>query len=233
MEVNMLNLFRKKKLIKEEDYIFLKAITENLSDKYLYLVDQVSKEFILDKLPNQLGDKGTYTLTLNAKLEPKYSNKSFPQFFIIRNIDVWNNAKKSFEQVELHILEGMLAGFRVVSKYSDFNLKKIDTSKVKEKHFNSEDRDTLKKIIGNISSDLLSQLDIEGTFKIDIPEGEFYVIKDLEDGNYLSMDKKGAVHGMIHDPYEIEKLFDNKETFFEALESGEFNISEYYDEKMS
>jgi len=229
----MLNLFRKKKLIKEDDYIFLKVIVENLSDKYPYLTDQVSKEFILDKIRNQLGDKGTYTLTLNAKLEPKYSNKSFPQFFIIRNIGVWNNAKMSFEQIELHILEGMLAGFRVVSKYSDFNLKKIDTSKVKEKHFNNEDRDTLEKVIGNITSDLMSQLDIEGTFKIDLPEGEFYVIKDLEDGNYISMDKKGVVYGMIHDPYEIEKLFDNKEKFFKALKSGEFNISEYYDKKVS
>ncbi|MCF6348257.1 MAG: hypothetical protein L3J20_08160 [Flavobacteriaceae bacterium] len=233
MEVDMFNLFRKKKLIKEKDYIFLKAITESLSNKYPYLPDQISKEFILDKLPNQLGDKGTYMLTLNAKLEPKYSNKSLPQFFIIRNIGVWNNAKKSFEQIELHILEGMLAGFRVVSKYSDFNLKKIDTSKVKEKHFNNKDKDTLKKIIGNIPSNLLSQLDIEDTFKIEIPEGEFYIIKDLEDGNYLSMDEKGAVYGMIHDPYEIEKLFDNKERFFEALKSRKFNISEYYNIKMS
>ena len=88
-------------------------------------------------------------------------------------------------------------------------------------------------LIGKVPKAILSQLDVESTFKIEIPEGNYYVIKDLEDGNYLSMDEQGAVYGMIHDPYEIEKLFNNKEAFFEALKSGEFSISEYYDKKMS
>ncbi len=220
-------------MIQENDYIFLKALTKALSYKYPYLLPQVSKEFILDKTPNQLGDIGTYTFTLNAKLESKYSNKSLPQFFIIKDISIWNNLKGKFEQIELHILDGMIAGFKVTSEYSDLDLKKIDTSNVKEKHFNNEDKETLKKITGNIPSDFLSQLDIEDTFKIEVPEGEFYVIKNLEDGNYLSMDKKGAVYGMMHDPYLVKKIFDDKNAFFEALKYGEFNIYEYFNKKMS
>ena len=47
------------------------------------------------------------------------------------------------------------------------------------------------------------------------------------------MNKEGAVYGMIHDPYEVEKLFDKKETFFEALKSGKFDIADYYNSKMS
>jgi len=229
----MFNLFRKKKVIQENDYIFLKAVMKALSNKYPYLLPQVSKEFILDKTLNQLGDIGTYTITLNAKLESKYSNKSLPQFFIIKDISIWNNLKGKFEQIELHILEGMIAGFKVTSEYSDLDLKKIDISKIKEKHFNNDERDTLKKIIGSVTDNLSSKLDIEGTFKVKIPEGEFFTIKDLGDGNYLSMDKDGAVYGMIHDPYEVEKLFDNKEVFFEALKYGEFNIYEYFNKKMS
>ncbi|HBK70367.1 MAG TPA: hypothetical protein DDZ39_01705 [Flavobacteriaceae bacterium] len=229
----MFNLFRKKKVIQENDYIFLKAIMKALSNKYPYLLPQVSKEFILDKTLNQLGDIGTYTFTLNAKLETKYSNKSLPQFYIIKDISIWNNLKGKFEQIELHILEGMIAGIKVTSEYSDLDLKKIDISKVKEKHFNNHERDNLKKIIGSVTDNLLSKLDIEGTFKIKIPEGEFFTIKDLGDGNYLSMDNDGAVYGMIHDPYEVEKLFDNKEVFFEALKYGKFNIYEYFNKKMS
>ncbi len=229
----MFNLFGKKKLIDQKDYNFLTAIVESLPSKYSYLVDQISKEFILDKKVNPLGNKGTYTLTLNAKLESKYSDKSFPQLFIIKDIGVWNNAKNSFEQVELHILEGMLAGFRVNSKYSELDFGRIDNTKIKEKHFRNAEKEFLKKLIGKASKEVLSQLEIESTFKIEIPEGKFYIVKDLEDGNYLSMDENGAVYGMIHDPYEIEKLFDSKEAFFEALESGEFSISRYYDNKMS
>ncbi|QLG44901.1 hypothetical protein [Costertonia aggregata] len=127
----------------------------------------------------------------------------------------------------------MLAGFRVNAKYSELDFEKIDTSKIKEKHFKNEEKEFLKTLIGKVSKDILSQLDIKSTFKIELEDGDFYVLKDLEDGNYLSMNEKGSVYGMIHDPYEVEKLFDTKESFFEALKSGEFSISKYRESKFS
>ena len=131
----MFNFFGKKKLIKELDYELLMLITNALPQEYSYLVHQVSKDFILDKKVNPLGDKGTYTLTLNAKLESKYSNKLLPRLFIIKDIGIWNNLEKSYKQMELHILEGMLAGFKIDSDYKDLDFQRIDTSKIKEKHF--------------------------------------------------------------------------------------------------
>ncbi len=211
----MFGFLNKKNRIKEDDYRFLKAVTKQLLSSYPYLLNQVSKDFILDKKRNDLGDKGTYTLTLNASLENKYFNKSLPQFFIIKNIEVWNKSKKSFEEIELHILEGMLAGFRIVSDYGDLDLDKINTSKVIEKNFKNDDKEQLENILSiNQESKLRDLLDIESTFKIEIEEGEFYVIKDLGNGNYLAVDKKGSIYGMIHDPYEVEKIYDNKEVFF-------------------
>lgn len=229
----MFKLFRKKKLIKVIDYEFLKAVVDVLPMSYYYLIDQVSKEFILDKKVNELGDKGTYTLILNSNLESRYANKSFPQLFIIRDIGVWNKVNSTFEQIELHILEGMIAGFKVNEDYDNLDFEKIDISKIKEKHFKDEDRNKLRSMIGEVSMNVLSQLDIESTFKIELEEGNFYVLKDLKNGNYLAMNTNGSVYAMIHDPYKIEKLFENKELFLEAINSGKFNISEYYDKKLS
>lgn len=79
--------------------------------------------------------------------------------------------------------------------------------------------------MGNVDNDVLSKLDINLTFKIDVDEGEFYVIKDLGDGNYLSMDQNGAVYRMIHDPYKIEKIVEDKENFYQALKNGAFDIT--------
>jgi hypothetical protein len=127
----------------------------------------------------------------------------------------------------------MLAGFTVTSKYRDLDFSRIDVTRIKEKHFKDEDKEELSKILGKIDKDLLSQLDVEDTFKIEIEEGEFYVIKNLGDGNYLSITKQGAIYGMIHDPYEVELLFENKEDFFKALSTGKFDIQEYYRSKFS
>lgn len=233
MKIDMINLFRKKKMIQEDDYIFLKAIVKNLPIKYSYLINQVSNDFILDKKINRLGDNGTFTLTLNTTLENKYSDKTLPQLFIIKDIGVWNKVKGAYELVELHILEGMLAGFRLAAKYHELDMEKINVLKVKEKHFINEQKDYLKRLFGNVEDEILSQLNIESTFLIELPEGEFFVLKDLKDGNYLSMDKNGSVFGMIHDPYIIEKLFDDKESFFRALKDGTFNIEAYFEKKIS
>ncbi len=228
----MFGLLKKKKKITNKDYDFLSRVVDELPSKYSYLKKQVSKDFILNKKINELGSKGTFTLTLNANLESTFSNKKLPNFFILKDISIWNNQKEKFENIELHILEGMLAGFMVKSNYENLDLKKIIISNIKEKHFKNEDKLFLLDLIKGIPNEVKSELDIQSTFKIEIPEGDFYVVKDFEDGNYLSMDNKGAVYGMIHDPYEIEQIFNNKEKFFEALKSGEFSISEYYSKKV-
>lgn len=225
----MFKIFKNK--IKKEDYNFLKIITKKLPLKYSYLIDQVSKEFLLNKQINKLGDEGCFTLSLNSNLESKYSNKLLPQFFIIKDIAIWNKSKLSFDFIELHILEGMLAGFKINSNYLELDFNKIDISQIKEKNFNNEDRNFLKKIIGTkIPTKILESLEVESTFKIKLNEGDFYVIKNFQDGNYLSIDANGKVYIMIHDPYIIKQVYADKETFFKELSNGNFNISKYYNE---
>ncbi|UII33166.1 hypothetical protein LVD17_04910 [Fulvivirga ulvae] len=102
-----------------------------------------------------------------------------------------------------------------------------------EKHFQDEEKNELQNIIQNHLKDIESQLDLHDTFKIEIPEGEFYVIKNLGDGNYLAVDTYGKVYGMIHDPYEIDKLFESIADFKAGIVSGLFDIKKYYDRKMS
>lgn len=228
---------RKKKIIRKrilkEDFDFLKAIISKLPSKYDYLKRQVTEDFLLGKTQYPHNDKGTYTLSRDAKLAKKYADKKLTHFFILRGIKIFNKSRYIYEDVELYIVEGMLAGFKITARYRDLDLNKIDITGIKEKHFKDEDKETVSKILGKIDKDLLSQLDVSDTFKIEIEEGEFYVIKNLGDGNYLSINKQGAVYGMIHDPYEIELLFENKEDFFKALSTGKFDIQEYYRSKFS
>ena len=202
----MLNILKRKN-IRKEDYTFLNSIASRLIDKYPYLVSQISKNFILDKKDNEFESKGTYTLILNAKLESKY----------IKDIFIWNKTKNKQEPIELDVMQGMLAGYKLTAKVSDLDLNKIDVSKIKEQNFNNQDKEELDKIIGNIDEKIIPLLSLNSSFKIDIPEGTFYVIKDLNNGDYISIDQNGSVYKMTHDPYEIKCIYKKKEDFFEAI----------------
>jgi len=213
----MFGFLKKKKLITNADYNFFEIIVNKLSSKYPYLVSQVSKDFIFDKVINKLGEDGTYGFVLNAELESKYSNPNLPSFFIIKDIGIWSNKNKRYVLLDLHIVEGMLSGYYLRESLSDLDCNKIDLSQIKEKTFKDKDKDELKLIIDNVKDELINKIDLDGTFKIEIPEGNFYTIKDLGDGNYLSVDSSGAVFKMIHDPYSVDKIFDDLSEFLDAL----------------
>lgn len=229
----MFSFFRKKKGINSKDFAFLRAIVENLPKIYNYLLIQISEDFILDKEPNPVGKVGQYTLILDSNLESKYVNYLLPTLFILKDIKIWNVKTNTFSVADLHIVNGILVGFKIDSNYDDLDINRIDVSGIKEKLFNNDDKEKLLSIIGVVSDVVISQIDINNSFKIEIDNNSFYTLKDFGDGNYLSVDSKGIIYGMIHDPYEIEKLYDNKNDFFEALETKKFNIAEYYREKIS
>ena len=228
----MFNFFRKKKLITDFDFEFLKALASEL--QAYNLLSQINKDFIIGKRKAMPTEKhGSFTYIFNADLEKKYQNKNLPAFFIIKNIQVKNIESNSPTSLELYIMEGIICGYYCDCNIVHLDLTSFDLSNSFEKHFDNKDKQELVKILQNIPQNIMNKLDSQSTFKIDLPEGIFYSIKDFEDGNYLGVDLQGAVYGLIHDPYEVEKLFDNKEVFFEKLESGEFDIEKYYSGKMS
>ena len=89
-------MFKRKNKISKEDFEFLNAVVSKLPSKYDYLKRQVTEEFLLGKEPNELGDKGTYTLLLNANLEKNYANKKLPRVSILKHIKIYNKKKKDY-----------------------------------------------------------------------------------------------------------------------------------------
>ncbi|WP_442591488.1 hypothetical protein ACSBL2_09685 [Pedobacter sp. AW31-3R] len=227
----MLRVFRMKEKISKDEYSFFWNLVTRLPDKYDFLRNQANEEFILGKRPNPLSKNGSYNFLLNANLEKKYSDKSFPNYFILKDIKIWNKVKGSYEMIELDIFKGMLAGYKLPSKISDLDYNKMDVTQIKEKTFAEEDRHKVEQLLGEISENLKSILDIQSAFQIEIQGDIYYVIKDLGDGNYLSINEVGAICLMIHDPFMIEEIFINKNLFINAVESGDFNIQKFYESK--
>ena len=65
-------------------------------------------------------------------------------------------------------------------KFENYVLSQYDTSNLIEKHFkNDNEKEELLKIIRKVDKQKESQFDLEDTFKIELPEGDFYTIKNL------------------------------------------------------
>lgn len=217
----MFSLFKKKKEVKKiQDWEFnlLKAIISKLPKKYDFLKPQISLDFFIDSVDNEFLKDGWKRVISNQNFYSNYRNKNIN--YLISDIEIFDLLNKKFINVDLDLYEGIIIGYKIFSNSNEYDLNQINISNIKEKQFQNEDVIFLKQILGKVPTTVENFIDIENTFKIEINEGTFYVIKDLTNGNYLSIDKNGAVYGMIHDPYEIEKLFDNKTEFYNAILSN-------------
>mgnify|MGYP000309548173 CR=1 FL=1 len=228
----MFNLFRKKrkKKIKKWEYKLLKAIVHKLPLEYSFLIEQVDEKYIIDSVPNPLLEEGWKHLVFSKKYSEltKRKNLNYELYGIIY-FDIDN---ENYNEVILNISEGVLNGYKLNKEECHFDEESIDVKQLSKRYFKNEEKQELINLLGSKKNEVFNELEIEDTFKIEIQGDVYYVIKNLGDGNYISINKKGAIFGMIHDPFEIEKVFNNKEDFFEALKSGKFIISEYYDKKM-
>ncbi|TPG40252.1 hypothetical protein [Flavobacterium pectinovorum] len=216
----MFNFFKKKKkkeyLITKVELAFFKSLITVLPSKYRYLLPQINDGFLLAFKENVLGFKDSYTFLLNAKLEPIYINKKLPHFFILQNIKVWNKVKNDYISVNLNILSGYLGGFNVEStEFSNFDFTKFDISDINEKHFeNKELDDLLVQSNFNSTNKVLFEQKINYTYSIKIPEGIFFYIDHISNGDVLAIDLLGNCYLLIHDPYKVIKIFNTEEFFF-------------------
>lgn len=223
----MFSFFKKKSKLTQDDLNFLQKVVEVLPTKYQYLKPQVTEDFMLNKKPNEIGEKGDYCLVLDANLEKKFTNEDLPRFFILKGVEVWNKKLNEYETVELHIIQGVIFGFKLVAKSQDLDLSDIQIKNISEKHFENKDVNELKEILGDFSNEVKNQIDIEDSFKIEIPEGIFFTIKNIGDGNYLAINKLREVYALIHDPYQISLIHKDLATFVKIMNDKDFDVSEY------
>jgi hypothetical protein len=64
----------------------------------------------------------------------------------------------------------------------------------------SESVDDLK-YVGNFKNRRPKILTLKNSIEIEVSGEGYYIIKDFEDGNYLSVNQDGRVYGMFHEPF--------------------------------
>ncbi len=141
---------------------------------------------------------------------------------------VFLKRKKSSEYVEIpltfahgnlqHIIVDNPSKFR---KNYDFNSIAIRNLKAEYIKVQKTDQKTTENILKSLSKEQIELLELDSTFEIEFDEKLFYTILDMEDGNYIAVDKKGKVYRLNHDHEEMVRLIANKPTDFFKIYSGE------------
>ena len=220
------NIFRskgqsvdRKKL--EEDFhadllpIF-KSVVDNLPNQYSYLKTRFDENLLRGYVKNAINDGSDfYVFLIDEESHKQFETEK--NNFLLHNIKIFSNHLNNFVTLQLHIHNNLPVGFEFSDQQWDFDKTRIDTSQVKVLHYENAEYQKWTKIIGQIPTDLLNQFDTINGFEIDIERNKYFTIKEFGNGDYVAINEKRQIFGLIHENKKLEKIFDNPELMYSSL----------------
>ena len=126
--------------------------------------------------------------------------------------------------LNITIYEGLWIGFEIEKSILDFNNFQVDLSSFRKSKSKFSADTNIEKLVSGLTCEYL---DLTNLSEFDIDGKTYYKIKDLEDGNYIAIDNKGQVLGLIHDPYKIEMINKSVRQFVDDVNNGTFDLDKY------
>lgn len=156
--------------------------------------------------------------------DPSQSDKSI---FKGKDYELENILIKQDGQVfplNIIIEEGLWIGFEFEKNILDFNNFEVDMSSFAKSKSKFSLDTKIEKLVSGLTCD---KLDLTNLGEFDFDGKTYYQIKDLEDGNYIAINNKGQVFGLIHDPYKIELINRSVRQFVDDVNGGLFDFDKY------
>lgn len=152
--------------------------------------------------------------------------KNHKTYFYLNGISVFNRKSEAYQPIKLIYNFDRLTIIEIDNPeyfHKTFDLNQIRKIEVSLEHLKMEnpDQKIAEKALKSLSEEQMSLLELENTFEIELNEKLFYTILDMEDGNYIAVDKKGKIYRLNHDHEEIVKLIASKPVDFFEFYNGQ------------
>jgi len=153
-------------------------------------------------------------------------NRNYKTHFNLTGISVWNCKTENHEPIKLNYHRDTLTKIEIENPeyfHKTFDLNRIQKIDIELEHLKMEnpDRKIAEKALNLLTKEQLDLLELDFTFEIEFDQKLFYTILDMEDGNYIAVDKKGKIYRLNHDHQERVKLIANKPTDFFEIYTGQ------------
>ena len=198
---NMFGLFKRSK-IETWEIVLLRSVLSKLPSEYSRLISQIDdgllRSVIITHIP------GNVSFGFTSDLLKKYE-KPKERDFKLTDIKVYDSKTSSYLPYEIMIGSGMICGYKLgLGKKADADVGNIDVSNVKKRFFDNLDYEEIIGLLNEKEKRLLNPSDV---YLVSIESKEYFHIKDLEDGDFIGIDRNKIVYKITHDPCKVTKLY--------------------------
>lgn len=213
-----MNIFNRKIKKKHIEH-FEKRIAELLLDKF----PQFQKVIDLSKIYGISFTHSPKGIYISRGYSPESYNeiqKNHRTHFNLTGLSIYNIKKQTYVPLKLNYSFDSLTSFEIEEPerfHKIFDLEKLKLTNIEIEELPNEnpDKEIVEKILAGLTNEQIETLEIEDTFEIEFDEKLYYTILDMEDGNYIAIDKSGCVYRLNHDHAQrIRKIANKPADFF-------------------
>lgn len=170
--------------------------------------------------------KGIYISLGYKPQEFEIINRNHKSCFNLTGISVLNKKQNIYQPIKLYYQSDGLTKIETDTPeyfHKNFDLNQIQKKEIQLEHLKLDNPDQQKaeKILKSLTKEQIELLELDYTLEIEFDEKLFYTILDIEDGNYIAVDKTGKVYRLNHDNQERVKLVANQPTDFFKIYKGD------------
>lgn len=150
------------------------------------------------------------------------------KFFNLTGVYLKNKHTNTYVEIPMTFSQGNLQHIIVANPmkfHRDFDFNSIELRNLKTEYITiqNSNQEIVESILKSLTDEQLKLLELRDTFEIDFDDTTYYTILDMEDGNYIALDKKGKVYRLTHDHEESVRLIADNPTDFFKIFNGEKN----------
>lgn len=198
----MFGLFKKNK--KDNWGIdLLKIVLKHFINEYPMLIEQVNRGILKGILSKGSDIPNYIAFTYNYEVFKKYDNTDDEDYKLTNIVLIDKDSKKKF-LYEVYISSGTISGYSLTnSKEINLNNLEVDSSNYHKEIIGTSDYDRIVNILTINEKKILNPFDI---YSVNLEGKEYFHLKELEDGDFIGIDKNKNVYKITQDPYEIVLL---------------------------
>lgn len=200
---NLINSLLKRTKIETWESDLLKAIFARLPDEYAVYKQQLDEGLLVGVLLSNYPMPKYVNFTFDSRVSKKYE-KEDGRFFRLKGIRFFDRNLGDWRDVDVYVTHGLVCGYCIPkSRKSDPIVTEIDVRGLKKEYLDDYELRTMHTLLSRSEIDLINPSDF---YEVLLDGKEYFHVKDLEDGDFIGIDREKNVYRITHDPYEIKIL---------------------------
>lgn len=195
--------FKKRKRLLEADIRLLSNVFNVMPSEYNSLNAQIEGGLLHRRLAstNVVRNYVGFSYTSGKS---RYFEKLKERDYVLHGLEIFNISENKYTALDIFVASGLIAGY-AAPHASDFkpDIQRVRSSNIHREYLDELNSKDLSKLFDEEELNLLNRSQI---YEVELGGITFYHIEELEDGDFIGMDREKRVYTIRHDPYEIVPL---------------------------